>query len=251
MFQGVVKRGISTVPLTAVGERGTESYVVCPKLEGWRSLESLLLDDATPRGTRRRLLRDYGAFARRLHDAGIWQYDFNASNVLIDPAGREMKVIDFELMKLRAAIGEASRLRTLAKMNRIPKLTRTDRIRFLRAYFHDRADPRSLVLRLARLIQRPARLDAARFGHNCVRENRNFAPLGAGWYRRRRPDSDVGLFADEAAALAAGKRDGYRCEPAEEAIAAWREANVRAKSGGSAPLAVLVEKGRRGVVIYR
>lgn len=253
MYLGVVKRGLPTVPVAAVGERGAESYVVCAKLEGWRSLEQVLLDPATAPSLRRKLLELYGRFARRLHDEGVWQYDFNASNILVDPGRPEdLRVIDFEKMKL-GRVGEASRIRTLAKMNRIPRLTRADRLRFFRAYYSDREDVRGLVARTAAQIERQRKRDDARMARLCTRPSRNFAPLpaGAGWYRRRRPDlPGRGLSPEEAAAIAAGDRRGFRAEESGDALAAWREANVRARSGGPVPLAVVVERRGRGVVVF-
>src|ERR1043166_5736232 len=93
--------------------------------------------DLEPRGIpaarRRRLCFDYGKFARRLHDAGVWQYDFNPSNVLV--RDREMLLIDFERVKMRPrALPAEERYYLLAKMNRLTDLSRTDRRRFLKGY---------------------------------------------------------------------------------------------------------------------
>lgn len=247
MYDGVVARGIPTVPLAAAGERGAEGYVVIEKLAGWRSLQDVLLDDATPPALRRRLLDEYGRFARRLHDAGVWQQDFNASNVLLDPARpADLRVIDFERMKLLRAVSEASRLKTLAKMNRIPKLTRADRMRFLRAYgFRDRA---RRILELGALqLER----DVARFARHCVRENRNFGSFESGWYRKRRPDApEVGVTLDEARALARGDLGGRRAEEHDRALDAWKLANAAAHAGGPVPVAVVLVRGGRGRVIF-
>lgn len=247
MYDGVVARGIPTVPLAAAGERGAEGYVVIEKLAGWRSLEEMLLDPATPGATRRRLLDGYGRFARRLHDAGIWQQDFNASNILLDPARPDdLRVIDFERMKLLRAVSESSRLRTLAKMNRIPRLSRAERMRFLRAYgCPDRAR------RILELGERQRERDVARFARHCVRENRNFGAFEGGWYRKRRPDApDVGVTLDEARAFARGEWGGRRVEEHERALDAWKRANADARAGGAVPVAVVIGRGGRGHLIF-
>jgi len=258
MYLGVERRRIPTVPLAAVAERGAEGFVICRKLEGWRSVEEALLDPATPSGVRRKLADDYGRFARRLHDAGVWQYDFNPSNVLVDPKRpHDLRVIDFEKMKLLRSVSLESRLRSMAKINRVPRLSRSDRLRFFRSYFHDRDDLRDLLRRLRTRILRQTRHDAARIRRLCTRENRNFAPIDSpectGWYRRRRPDHpEFGLMPEEVEALVLGTRKGYRVEPREDAISAWRDSNARAKEGSPPPLAVVRKRGaREGYVVYR
>lgn len=132
----LVEAGIPTVPLIALGDRPEEGLVVMEKLEGWTDLQKILLDpDRLPAEIRDRI-RCYGRFARRLHDAGIWQQDFNPTNILASTTAgeHELKLIDFERMKWKRSLSTGERYRSLAKMNRIPRLSRTDRMRFLRAY---------------------------------------------------------------------------------------------------------------------
>lgn len=256
----VLERGIPTVPVLAAGESGGESCAVFGRLEGWRQLQEVLLSGAPAGAARRRLLFLYGRFARRVHDAGIWQYDFNPTNVLV--RGEEFKLIDFEKTRVRPFLAEGVRLRSLAKMNRIGRLSRADRLRFLRGYLDASAEDLGRWKEIAREIlalgARQEARDADRSERRCVDDNRDFGPFEIagvrGYYRKRRPGRPgPGLSAEELALLARepGRNGGYRFEPAGDAVAAWKKANRKARSGGPAPVAVLFEKGGgSGKLVY-
>jgi hypothetical protein len=103
--------------------------VAIEKLEGWGQLQETMLSTAD----RRRLCASYGRFARRLHDAGIWQYDFNPHE---HPGeGRRAAADRFRRMKLYdGPVPASERWQSLAKMNRIASISRADRLRFLKSY---------------------------------------------------------------------------------------------------------------------
>src|SRR6185295_18024360 len=106
----VHRLGIPQAPVVAMREGGDETWVAIEKLDDWAHLQATLLASAD----RRRLCVDYGRFCRRLHEAGIWQYDFNPTNVLVKDG--EFKLIDFERMKIYpAAVPLGARLQSLAK----------------------------------------------------------------------------------------------------------------------------------------
>lgn len=255
------RRGIPAVRVVAMRDSGDPRWVACEKLEGWEQLQAVLLSEATPPSRRRRLCRGYGAFARRLHDAGVWQYDFNPSNVLVRDDG--MLLIDFERVQVRGrAIRESERMYLLAKMNRIPRLSRTDRFRFLKGYAASDAGDAGRLPEIAREILRRGKeqeeADTERAEDRCTAENRDFGTFEiggtAGHYLKARAERPAaGLTPDELRGVveATASNGAFRMEEAEEAVEEWRRANRRAREGGAIPLAVLVKKGeRRGRIVY-
>jgi GT2 family glycosyltransferase/tRNA A-37 threonylcarbamoyl transferase component Bud32 len=243
MSDGVYHRGIRQAPVVAMREGGEENWVAVEKLEGWRDLQAELL----AAGDRRRLCTAYGRFARRVHHAGIWQYDFNPTNVLVK--GGEFRLIDFERMKLyAAAVPLRVRLQSLAKMNRIPSISRTDRLRFLLGYLDpvqaEREGWKETAKEILRRFERQVEHDIERSERRCLDENRDFGAFDLGeWrghYRKKR--DGAGLTLDEVRTLAEGSPESYRFEPAGDAIVEWQKANRRAKEGGPTPVAVIIKR---------
>jgi GT2 family glycosyltransferase/tRNA A-37 threonylcarbamoyl transferase component Bud32 len=245
MSRGVHLRGIPQAPVIAMREGGGLDWVAIEKLEGWSQLQATLL--ASP--DRRRLCASYGRFARRLHNAGIWQYDFNPTNILVKDG--EFLLIDFERMKLyEKAVPAESRLQSLAKMNRIPSLSKTDRVRFLKAYLgasslelqHWKEAARDILRKYMAQVGR----DIDRSERRCLDENRDFGAFEVGeWlghYRKKRSDREGGLTLEEVRILAEKSPDLYRFEPAADAIAEWQKANRKASEGGPTPLAVILKR---------
>lgn len=258
MSQEVERRGIPCAPVAAI----SRDSVAVLKLTGWVQLQEVLLSDSTP-GVRRRLLCfEYGRFARFLHDRGIWQYDFNPSNILVEEGSSRFRVIDFEKMKVYGRLEEESRLRSIAKISRIPKLNRGDRLRFLKGYLHPWPSEGKRWKEIARLLlafaRKQAAHDAARAGRRCVEENRDFGKFehthSSGFYLKRRPERPlVGMTPEEVAILAnLGALNGkYRIERAPHALAAWSEANEQARRGGPVPIAVVIGRGgSEGTILY-
>lgn len=247
MSLGLLEKGIPCAPVVATRDKAAERWAAVEKIPGARTVQEALLDPARPSASRRRLCRDYGRFARRLLDAGVWQYDFNPSNVLMD--GDRLLLIDFERMRLYPGrVPEGERRYLLAKMHRLPDLGRTDRLRFLKAYLDADAVEAGAWKSIAKdLLARHGRQrgrDDARAERRCVEENRDYARFEQGefwgWYLRKRPERDGGLEAAQIEALAAGTLPG-RWEEQADAMAAW---TAQARPG-SGPQAVLVKKGAR------
>jgi GT2 family glycosyltransferase/tRNA A-37 threonylcarbamoyl transferase component Bud32 len=255
------RRGIACVPIVAMKDSGNPRWVAVEKLEDWRELEEVLLSPSTPAPERRRLAFEYGKFARRLLDQGIWQYDFNPTNVLTRE-GR-FRLIDFERLKvLERPVPRAQRIYLLAKMNRIRELSRTDRLRFLKGYRACDAPGTPPLGELARailvrgLIQKE--VDRDRQEDRCVSENRDFSSFTigdwAGFYRKARPDRpDPGLRPEDLERFLKGgwPEGAYRTEATNQAIEAWKTAHRQAAAGAPLPLAVVHRKGSgSGTVVY-
>jgi tRNA A-37 threonylcarbamoyl transferase component Bud32 len=253
------RRGLPAVPLVAMRETGDLRWVACEKLEGWEQLQGVLLSDATAASRRRDLCRRYGLFARRLHDAGVWQYDFNPSNILV--RNREMLLIDFERARVRnRALPESERLYFVAKMNRLPKLSRTDRLRFLHGYVAAHATEAAqlgrIVADLGRrgLDQRETDLD--RVEDRCTAENRDFGAFdlgeASGHYLKVRPERPAEGVTLEEVRTAMGTGSPFRIQEVEDALEGWRGANRKVSEGGPVPLAVIQKKGERnGRIVFR
>jgi GT2 family glycosyltransferase/tRNA A-37 threonylcarbamoyl transferase component Bud32 len=251
------RAGVPCAPVVANGEREVGSCAVVEKIDGARALQDVLLSPDTPRRLRRKLLVEYGRFARRLQDAGLWQYDFNPTNVILD--GCRMLVIDFERAKFYGRpLPEPARLKLVAKMNRVPVLGRTDRLRFLKGYVDadagDRARKAEIVAKLLRFAAEKAGEDVEKAGERCFEENRDFGPFAIdaweGWYRKPREgreDPGVGLDVLPGALRGAA---GWKAEEVADVEAAWAGANR--DGGGRRPVAAARARGARtGRLIFR
>lgn len=245
MSLGVHHRGIPQAPVAAMREGGGEDWVAIEKLADWSQLQESLLGMAD----RRRLCRSYGRFARRLHESGIWQYDFNPTNILVKDG--KFLLIDFERMRLHdAAVPAAERMQSLAKMNRIPSISRTDRLRFLKGYLEAVASELKDWKQAAKDIlgrhSEQVDHDVDRSERRCLDENRDFGSFEIGdWrghYRKRRSEREGGLTLDEVRSLVETAPASYRYEAAADAIAEWQKANRKASEGGPAPVAVIVKR---------
>ncbi len=263
MCLGVMRKGVPTVPLTGAGERGAESFVVVEKLDGWSQLEEVLLGAEIEGRSLKELLFQYGLWARQVHDAGVWQYDFNPSNVLVKTWGDavEFKIIDFEKMKLYRAIPEGDRLQLIAKMKRMPKLTDEDWQSFLDGYLHKYPDEqrreREILDKLERYEEEQAKKDTVRLMKACVEENRNFRPFETdryiGYHRRPHENREVpGLDPAEVNSIGRGvEMTRFRRQAVEFALHEWKNANVQVREGGELPLAVFIEKGKEsGFLVF-
>jgi len=189
----------------------------------------------------------------------VWQYDFNPTNVLYKD-GRCL-LIDFELMKLHdREVPRALRMKSLGKMNRVPSISKTDRLRFLKGYLDSVAEERRnwkpIARELLAIFREQIEHDNERSERRCMDENRDYGAFEAGdWrghYLKKRSDRAGGLTLDEVRTLAEGGPDTYRLEPAADAIAEWQKANRRAKEEGApAPVAVLLKRsGRDGRIAF-
>ncbi|MFO0852481.1 MAG: lipopolysaccharide kinase InaA family protein [Gemmataceae bacterium] len=150
---GIRDRGLPTARPLAVFHRRrfgvpTVGYAVCDLVPDAIPLpEALERLDHIPPGQRRRAARAWadrlGRLARLLHDRQVSHRDFKASNILLcgtadAPDCWQPVLIDLVGVETGKPVPDRVRVRDLARLNasflHSPRVTRTDRLRFLRAY---------------------------------------------------------------------------------------------------------------------
>ncbi len=80
-------------------------------------------------------LRRLARLVRRMHDRGVFHADLKAANVLV--GSQRIVVVDLDRVRFSLEVPEGDRLLNLAQLNAsvTPPITRSDRLRFLHAYF--------------------------------------------------------------------------------------------------------------------
>jgi tRNA A-37 threonylcarbamoyl transferase component Bud32 len=192
----LARLGFEVAAPVAVGEERRvgvleRSYSVIRELEA-RDLVRVLGGDTLKGAERRALLERFAQLARKLHDAGVDQDDFAPNNFLTRPDG-SFVLIDFERCRVRRrALGDRG-FTQLAKLHRRDLgVSRSDRLRFLRAYLGeggDRAKRREAWERIWPEFRRIRRHDARHAEASAFREGRNLAREGNGWVMRARKDA--------------------------------------------------------------
>jgi hypothetical protein len=116
---------------------------------------------------RREFLRAFGRAIRHIHESGVYQPDMAGQNFIVaDGEGEPVfHLVDLDRVRLCREMSRARILRNLCQLGHMPgTLTRTDRIRFLRAYARGDAWllEKETMLRLGRMIDRKAADQQAR-----------------------------------------------------------------------------------------
>jgi hypothetical protein len=189
-----LRRGIPTVAPSLWGERGQDSWIAFPEFRDLIPVDHYLrgkrADIPCTGEPRKRVLRAYGRFARRVHDFGLDQDDFDPNNVLfrVSPeGGLSFYVVDFERVSLGASLDLPRRIWLLAKMNRFEGASGTDRLRFLAGYaegappmdLHGLAE--SVLSEQRKVILR----DLSKGSRGSTSESRNIGRTDTGYFRRR------------------------------------------------------------------
>lgn len=203
-------RGVPTISPLALGEQMRrwgvgESYLVTRSLEDTQPLNLFLamtlpgLPDARRTRVRQRLATALGQLVARIHDAGILHNDLHAANLLVrhtDDDQVSLFVIDLNSVRIGPALDWKRSERNLIVLNAwfVPRVSRSDRLRFWKAYYQTRhlgtwprgpLGPR-LHARLAQEIeQRTLRFNLGFWGRRdrrCLRSNRYYRPIRAPGY---------------------------------------------------------------------
>lgn len=151
----VAARNVPTIVPLAIGERflgagRRESYLITQTLTETIALDAYLqdvfprLDPKQQRIVRQRLATALGCFLARLHEAGIFHPDLHAGNVLIRLNADDqpsLYLVDLHGIHLGPALGWKASRDNLVVFNRWFNLhtSRTDRLRFWKAYYHERS----------------------------------------------------------------------------------------------------------------
>ena len=155
------------------------------------NLEELFLIKQLPdRQSRRKIIREYGALARLIHDRGIDQDDFDPNNILYQPLDNgdfRLYLVDFERTRIVKKLTMRRRIHSLAKLNRMgQRLTKTDQLRFLSAYLGPqttRAERRKWVTGISREAGRVFSRDERRANRQCTTINKKIGFIDFGGYR--------------------------------------------------------------------
>ncbi len=144
MGHALLDRGLPTPkPWLVLHRRGLsgprEGYLLCEKVESTTDLHDYLTGLVSV-DEKRDAVADLGRLLRRLHETGIGHRDLKASNLLAarTAAGHSFHFIDLVGVRLKERLSESKRARDLTRLNASfsysPRITHTDRLRFLRAY---------------------------------------------------------------------------------------------------------------------
>jgi hypothetical protein len=272
LAQGVAARGIPTPLPLAAGERReglrvSACYLLIPFLEGAEDLRRI----AARTAERRVLAAPFGRFARRLHDAGIEQDDFQPNNFLRGPGGPDdLWLIDCERLRLRRGPLPASeRARELAKLEReLPAASLAERARFLRAYAGGKRGAwHPLWREVEGAARRLAGRDAARLERLVARPSRRFAPFeAAGWSGLRAAEIPPGALEQDLRGLgdaaSPGATPGMTAAAHHFAMllpeagpgagaAALARAVLLARRGLAPPPAALLRRAGRTLLVFR
>jgi tRNA A-37 threonylcarbamoyl transferase component Bud32 len=144
MGHALLDRGLPTPrPWLVLHRRGLsgprEGYLLCEKVESTTDLHDYLTALASVEEMRY-AIADLGRLLLRLHRAGIRHRDLKAPNLLAAKtvAGHRFDFIDLVGMRLQQRLPDSRRARDLTRLNasfiHSPRITHTDRLRFLRAY---------------------------------------------------------------------------------------------------------------------
>jgi tRNA A-37 threonylcarbamoyl transferase component Bud32 len=140
------KRGLRWLPHHFLSPYDT--YVVTEKVEPSATLYDVAytglseLEAEARRARIRSVLRPLARLVRTLHERSLSHRDLKAANILVEPAAggepERLSLIDLVGVRLEAPLSRHHRVQNLARLQlslaRVPGRTRTDSLRFLRAY---------------------------------------------------------------------------------------------------------------------
>jgi hypothetical protein len=176
-------RGVPVgLPVGAGEGPGGKSLLIAHAAAGSVPLDVLILDGEATGHRRRRIIRGYGAVARRAHDAGLHQEDLDPNNAVCLP-DEEIILIDMERAHLGPPLPREARVRSLARLLRYGSaLPRADWIRFLRGYLSGE-EIREWVQAIREGWEEVLRRDRDRIRRICMRPGRMIAQVAEGEIR--------------------------------------------------------------------
>jgi tRNA A-37 threonylcarbamoyl transferase component Bud32 len=146
------KHGVRTpTPLAACGHNGIEwlaTRAVAPAEQADQWHRRQLKRGPEGQAAIRRATRRLGTMVGKMHAAGVIHEDLHCGNILVHTGGKraELVLMDLHRAKQRRRLSRRARAMNLAQLfhDRYNFTTRTDRLRFLRAYLRASGGPGSL-----------------------------------------------------------------------------------------------------------
>jgi|GEM_PF-6852600 len=186
-------RGIPVSVPAAIGERRSlgmvnECFVVIERLPGRIDLENyLLMPDVASLSEeeiarRRRVINGLAALVGQLHENGIYQYDCNLCNFLLDPESLSLTFIDLAKVDISSSLTRRKRVDNLAKLMRHRlRIPATDAMRFLRSYVgggrENREERHRLAAETSRANYHLLHRHFAKETRQCLHSGRNYQSL--------------------------------------------------------------------------
>ena len=140
---GLNARGIPGLKLLAFVKRrgwleGREGFLLMEAFENGQEMDRYLVKGFDDFMTKRRFIRAFAHWLSRLHEKGVYHQDMKTCNIWVSEKGGvwDFTLLDLEDVVLDETVDGRKLFRTCLQLNTsIPgKITRTDRLRFLRQY---------------------------------------------------------------------------------------------------------------------
>jgi len=178
--------GISVPKPLAVGcpaklSFGTRTYLAMSHLTDGCNLEEILLEQKQSPLPRKELASSLGLLVRRMHDAGVLHNDLHAANLLINSSGL-VYIMDLHGASLHPHPSDRKKAADLVSLAGAFLIhgSRTDRLRFYKAYAGEGAD-RIRFKTAARRLEQGARdrlfVFLEKFDYRCLKPGRAFQAL--------------------------------------------------------------------------
>lgn len=202
LAENISKKGIPTILPQKVKDKRKfgllkKSIIITEQLSNCLDLEELFLKrQVKERRLKNEIIEEYGKLARRIHDQGIYQDDFDPNNILYQKRQDntfQLYFVDFERTKMLKKIPFKTRVHSLAKLNRMGrKLKSTDQLRFLKAYLGPQTTKKELQEWVQKIRQQERNIflrDKRRAEKRCTSLNSRIGSIKynnyQGYYRKR------------------------------------------------------------------
>jgi len=182
------KAGLPTMEPVVAGKRrcgilGSESFLITKEIKGCVTLENFIessLKDKTF-AEKNALIKKTALLAKKMHDSGFNHRDFYLCHLLIgieEHNKDELFIVDLHRVDVRKKVPERWKVKDLAALNYSADskhITRTDKLRFLKAYLS--AGKLSMLDRLFALKVTEKTGKMIKRDQNCLRKNKYFSPV--------------------------------------------------------------------------
>lgn len=178
------KRGIPTIFPIAVFARTKfllymESFLVLPYDKDVVQIDEAFRNESTIAG-KRKLIRQYAEFVRKVHSSGIYQDDFTATNTLVKKENENyvFALIDFERAKiLSSPLSFEQRIKNLVKLFNSIEMSHKEKLLLLWYYkkgkLSDRAG-RKFMEKFNEFEKQYLKHNVTKIKKQCLQNNRNY-----------------------------------------------------------------------------